>query len=96
MVEENLLVNPFFLTTMVLLITSIILIYRVIFGPTAPDRIVGFNTISTKVVVVISLIAVINEEYVLIDLSIVLLMMNTVGGLILAKHFERGGSEDGS
>lgn len=91
MVEENLLVNPFFLTTVILIVTAIILIYRVVFGPTAPDRIVGFNTISTKVVVVIALIAIINKEYVLIDLSIVLLMINTVGGLILAKHFERRG-----
>ncbi len=91
MVGEDFLVNPFFWTIMVLLVTSFILFYRVIKGPTLPDRIVGINTITTKVVVVIALLSVINDEYFMMDLAIVFLMVSAVGGLILAKHFEKGG-----
>ena len=89
MAGENLLVNPLGWTILVLLATSFVLFYRVIAGPTVPDRIVGLNTITTKVVIIIALFAGFLEEYFLIDLAIVLIMVNAVGGLILAKHFER-------
>lgn len=89
MVEENILVNPLWWTVIILFGTSFLLFYRVIAGPTLPDRVVGVNTITTKIVVVIALISIITEQYFLIDLAIVLLMVNTVGGLILAKHFEK-------
>lgn len=73
----------------VLLITSFILIYRVVVGPTLPDRVVGFNTITTKLVVVIAIFSILVEEYYLLDLAIVLLMVNGVANLILAKHMEK-------
>ncbi len=89
MVEENILVTPLGLAMVVLLLTSFILIYRVVAGPTLPDRVVGFNTITTKLVVVIALFAILVKEYYLLDLSIVLLMVNGVANLILSKHLEK-------
>ncbi|MDD3492097.1 MAG: monovalent cation/H+ antiporter complex subunit F [Candidatus Thermoplasmatota archaeon] len=94
MAGEDFLVNPLGWAVLVLLGTSFVLVYRVLAGPTLPDRIVGLNTITTKVVVVIALLAGLLEEYFLLDLAIVLLMVNAVGGLILAKHFERRGLHD--
>ena len=91
MVEENLLVTPFGWGVLVLIFTSILLIYRVLFGPTLPDRIVGLNTITTKVVIMIAILSVISKQYFLIDLAVVLLMVNAVGGLILSKYLERRG-----
>jgi len=92
MVKEYILVSPFTLALFIVLFTSVILIYRLMVGPTTPDRIVGFNTISTKITIVIALLAFLKNEYLLIDLAIVLLMMNALGSLILAKHFEKGGA----
>ena len=94
MAGEDLLVDPLGWTILVLLATSLVLFYRVLAGPTVPDRIVGLNTITTKVVVIIALLAGFLEEYFLIDLAIVLIMVNAVGGLILAKHFERRKEHD--
>ncbi|NJE08529.1 cation:proton antiporter [Thermococcus sp. M39] len=91
MVEENLLVTPFGWGVLILIFTSILLTYRVLFGPTLPDRIVGLNTITTKVVIMIAILSVINKQYFLIDLAVVLLMVNAVGGLILSKYLERRG-----
>ncbi len=79
---------------MVLTLTSLLLTYRVLFGPTTPDRIVGVNTITTKAVVMLAIFAVVRGEYYLLDLAIVLLMVNSVGGLIFAKYLERGGAID--
>jgi len=89
MVEENILVSPLGITVIVLLLTAIILIYRVIVGPTVPDRVVGFNTITTKIVVIIAILATLLAEYYLLDLAIVLLMVNGVANLIFAKHLEK-------
>ena len=94
MAGEDFLVNPLGWAILVLLGTSFVLVYRVLVGPTLPDRIVGLNTITTKIVVVIALLVGLLEEYFLLDLAIVLLMVNAVGGLIMAKHFERGGLHD--
>jgi len=92
MVEENILVSPLGFTIIVLLLTSFILIYRVIVGPTLPDRVVGFNTITTKMVVVIAVLSVLLKQFYLLDLAIVLLMVNGVGNLILSKHLEKEGA----
>ncbi|MFW5927700.1 MAG: monovalent cation/H+ antiporter complex subunit F [Thermoplasmatota archaeon] len=92
MVEENILVSPLGLTILVLLLTSFILIYRVVVGPTLPDRVVGFNTITTKMVVVIAVLSVLLREFYLLDLAIVLLMVNGVANLILSKHLEKEGA----
>ncbi|NJE09443.1 monovalent cation/H+ antiporter complex subunit F [Thermococcus sp. MAR1] len=90
MAQEGLLVSAFY----VLVFTAMLIAYRVVRGPTLPDRIVGLNTITTKVVVIIAVVSVMREEYYLIDLAIVLLMVNAVGGLILAKYMERRASHD--
>jgi len=88
MVEENLLVNPFGWAAIVLVATSLILSYRVLFGPTLADRIVGINTVTTKTVVILAIFGFIAKEYFFLDLAVVLLMVNAVGGLILAKYME--------
>ncbi len=87
MAQESLLVSAFYL----LVFTAVLITYRVLRGPTLPDRVVGLNTITTKVVVIIAIVSVMRGEYYLIDLAIVLLMVNSVGGLILAKYMERRG-----
>ena len=85
MAQESLLVIAFY----VLIFTAVLITYRVLRGPTLPDRVVGLNTITTKVVIIIAIVSVLRREYYLIDLAIVLLMVNSVGGLILAKYMER-------
>ncbi len=90
MVEENILVSPLGITVMVLLLTSFILIYRVIVGPTLPDRVVGYNTITTKMVVIIAILSILLEEFYILDLAIVFLLVNGVANLIFSKHLEWG------
>ncbi len=56
MAQEGILVSAFY----VLVFTTMLVTYRVLRGgPTLPDRIVGLNTITTKVVVVIAVVSVI-------------------------------------
>lgn len=68
--------------------TATLVSYRVIFGPTLADRAVALNTATTKAVVIIAMLSILYDAPYLLDVSIVLLMVNAVGGLIIAKYLE--------
>lgn len=84
------MVSPFGWVVILLVFTSFLLVYRIIFGPTSADRIVALNTITTKVIIIVALLSFFFQEFALIDLAIVLLMINAVSSLVLAKHLHRG------
>ncbi|AJC70817.1 MAG: cation:proton antiporter [Thermococcus sp.] len=87
MAEENLLVIlPY--AVAFLIFTATLVSYRVLFGPTLADRAVALNTATTKAVVIIAMLALLYDAPYLLDISIVLLMVNAVGGLIIAKYME--------
>ncbi len=83
------MVSPFGWVVLLLIFTSFLLVYRIIFGPTSADRIVALNTITTKIIIVIAILSVLLKEFALIDLAIVLLMINAISSLVLAKHLHR-------
>lgn len=74
----------------VLVVTSLICFFRVVFGPTVADRIVGLNTISTKATVVLVLLAILYERFILLDAAIAFAMLNITGSLVVSKYMEGG------
>ena len=87
MAEENILVIlPYAMAF--LLFTATLVSYRIILGPTLADRAVALNTATTKAVVIIAMLSLLCDAPYLLDVSIVLLMVNAVGGLIIAKYME--------
>lgn len=89
MVTANLLVAVQ-VVIIVLVVTSLICFFRVIFGPTVSDRIVGLNTISTKITVVLVLLAVLYDRFMLLDVAIAFAMLNITGSLVVSKYMEGG------
>lgn len=89
MVTANLLVAVQ-VVIFVLVVTSLICFFRVIFGPTVSDRIVGLNTISTKITVVLVLLAVLYDRFMLLDVAIAFAMLNITGSLAVSKYMEGG------
>lgn len=87
MVEENFLVTLSYAIAF-LLFTATLVSYRILFGPTIADRAVALNTATTKAVVIIAMLSLLYDAPYLLDVSIVLLMVNAVGGLIIAKYME--------
>ncbi len=81
------------MVVIVLVATSMICLFRVIFGPSISDRIVGLNTISTKVTVVFVLLAVLYERDLLLDLAIAFAMLNVISSLVVSKYLEGGFSD---
>ncbi|MGC1122827.1 MAG: monovalent cation/H+ antiporter complex subunit F [Candidatus Methanofastidiosia archaeon] len=75
---------------MVLIVTSVICFLRVLVGPTISDRMVGLNTISTKVTVMLVLLSVLYGRTLLLDVAIGFALLNVTGSLVVAKYMEGG------
>jgi multicomponent Na+:H+ antiporter subunit F len=73
-----------------LLLCSIMAMIRVIRGPTAPDRIVGLDTINTIVVVLMVVFGAAFNEVIYIDVAIVYALLSFISTLFIAKYLEGG------
>jgi len=63
---------------------------RMAMGPTAPDRAVAVDTITTTVSAFLVLLAYLFNRYVYLDVSLVYSLLAFVGLVALARYFERG------
>ncbi len=73
-----------------LLLCSIMAIIRVIRGPTAPDRIVGLDTINTIEIVLMVVFGAAFNEVIYIDVAIVYALLSFISTLFIAKYLEGG------
>ena len=73
-----------------LLLCSIMAIIRVIRGPTAPDRIVGLDTINTIVIVLMVVFGAAFNEVIYVDVAIVYALLSFISTLFIAKYLEGG------
>ena len=74
----------------VLLFCIIMALIRVIKGPTAPDRIVGLDTINTIVIVSMIIFGVFSQSIIYIDVAIVYALLSFISTLFIAKYLEGG------
>ena len=73
-----------------LLLCIVMAMIRVIRGPTAPDRIVGLDTINTIVIVGMVIFGVAFNEVIYIDVAIVYALLSFISTLFIAKYLEGG------
>ena len=80
-----------YLVVLGLLFLSIIMsIIRVIKGPTAPDRIVGLDTINTIVIVSMIIFGLASGSVIYVDVAIVYAFLSFISTLFIAKYLEGG------
>ena len=83
--------NTEFLIVLGLLVLAIIIsLIRVVKGPTAPDRIVGLDTINTIVIVGMVIFGFISSSVIYIDVAIVYALLSFISTLFIAKYLEGG------
>ena len=73
-----------------LLLCVIMAMIRVIRGPTAPDRIVGLDTINTIVLVSMVIFGAAFNAVIYIDVAIVYALLSFISTLFIAKYLEGG------
>lgn len=84
-------IEPIYLTILGLLLLSIVLCtIRIFIGPTAPDRVVGLDTINTLVIVGMVVFGFANNSIIYIDVAIVYALLSYISTLFIAKYLEGG------
>ena len=85
--------TAFFLFVLITLTVLILVyLYRVVRGPTAFDRVLGLNGISTKAIVLLVVIGTTFERVeMFVDISTGYALLNLVGALAIAKFLEERG-----
>ena len=73
-----------------LFISIVMALIRVIKGPTAPDRIVGLDTINTIVIVSMVIFGLATGSVIYIDVAIVYALLSFITTLFVAKYLEGG------
>lgn len=73
-----------------LALSIVIAIIRVIRGPTAPDRVVGLDTINTLVIAGMVMFGAAFKEIIYIDVAIVYALLSFISTLFIAKYLEGG------
>lgn len=84
------MINLFIGASIVLSLVSFASLYRAIVGPTVADRVVAINMISTKVSIIIILVALILGEKNYVDVALIYAMVSFITTVSVAKYLERG------
>ena len=93
MVAES---QPAFLETTVLVglvvaaAVTLVAGYRVISGPTTPDRVVGLDTIGTNVVAIAVLFAIQSDAGFFVDVALVLAIIGFISTIAVARYVTDG------
>ncbi|SMG34103.1 monovalent cation/H+ antiporter complex subunit F [Dethiosulfovibrio salsuginis] len=64
--------------------------WRVIVGPTVPDRIVAADTLSTILTTFLAALALLFDNTVFLDVALAFAVLSFADVLIMAKYFEHG------
>ncbi len=71
-------------------ILVLLCLVRAALGPLAADRLVAINTVGTKVIVLLALIAVILGEDFFLDVALVYALINFLDTVAISRYLETG------
>jgi len=78
----------YFTVLLVLFLSVVMAAIRIVKGPTAPDRVVGLDTINTIVIVSMVIFGAVFQEVIYIDVAIVYALLSFVSTLFIAKYLQ--------
>ena len=82
--------NLFLYAAILLIVLIILLLYRIIIGPTVIDRILAVNVIGTKSIVILVLMGIIFKRIeMFVDIAIGYGLLNFIASLAAAKYFKK-------
>ncbi|MEW6624194.1 MAG: Na(+)/H(+) antiporter subunit F1 [Bacillota bacterium] len=71
-------------------IANLLCFYRVIVGPTVPDKVVALDTIGVNIVAIIALFSIRQGTMLYLDAALVIAILAFVGTVAIAKYLQRG------
>ncbi|MBP2031301.1 multicomponent Na+:H+ antiporter subunit F [Methanohalophilus levihalophilus] len=85
MISELLYITLFFMV-----LALIPCIYRVIVGPTIPDRVVALDALTIVLVVILGVYSFVQESIFFLDVALVLSIISFVGTVTISKYLDEG------
>ena len=82
--------TTFLIVLSFLLLAIVIALIRIVKGPTAPDRVVGLDTINTIIIVSMVVFGAAFKDVIYIDVAIVYALLSYISTLFIAKYLEGG------
>ena len=80
---------------LILTILILVYMYRVFQGPTVYDRILGLNGISTKAIILLTILGSLNQRLeMFVDVALGYALLNIIGGLAIGKYLEHKGTRE--
>jgi len=83
--------NPlllFSVTCAILALAAILMMGRLVAGPTSADRLLAFDSMNTLVIAIMILLSAVYDSVVMVDISIVYAALAFVGTLFIARYIE--------
>lgn len=68
-----------------------IVLVRVVLGPTIWDRLLGLNAISAKIIIAIVIFSLILDKSYLLDIALVYSVLGFIGTVFIARFIEKKG-----
>lgn len=84
------LATEYFIMLIVLSLSAVMAVIRIVLGPTAPDRVVGLDTVNTLVIVSMVIFGAAFEQVIYIDVAIVYALLSFISTLFIAKYLQGG------
>lgn len=66
------------------------LIYRVIKGPSVPDRIIALDSIGINLVAVVALLSILLKTHAFLDIILLIGILAFIGTVAFSKYIEKG------
>lgn len=76
--------------TVVCLLSALLCLYRIVFGPTFPDRVVALDMLVIVLIALLTIFGMSENTAVYIDAVVTLAILSFVGTIALARYSERG------
>ncbi|WP_317135784.1 monovalent cation/H+ antiporter complex subunit F [Methanochimaera problematica] len=80
------MITIWMLVAVILCALILLALVRLFTGPSAPDRVVAFDSINTLTVAIMIMLAIAFEEVFFVDVAIVYALLSFVGTLFVAKY----------
>ncbi|HCC32536.1 MAG TPA: cation:proton antiporter [Clostridiales bacterium] len=82
--------SVFVFIVLALCLTALLCVYRLIVGPTLPDRIVAAQAITTKTLAVVALLAFVYDQMIFLDIALTYALLAFLSVLAIARSLEGG------
>ena len=86
--------SVFLVIVLALCFTALLCTYRLISGPTLPDRIVAAQAITTKTLAILVLLAFMHDQMIFLDISLTYAVLAFLSVLAVARYLGKGRQSD--